>query len=166
MSCAKRLYSRVFDLLIDVIRSLVVIIALLTGMAYMTWFERRAISRLQVRIGPNRVGPAGLLQPLADALKLFFKEDVQPSMADRFLYPLAPGISLVAALAALAVIPIGPSIMIAGRQIDLIIQDMPVALLYLIGASSLGVYGVVLGGWSSGPNYWLLGALRGGPQAA
>src|SRR5438132_2628858 len=133
-------------------------------MAYMTWFERRAISRLQVRIGPNRVGPTGLLQPLADALKLFFREDVRPSMADPFLYPLAPGISLLAALAAFAVLPVGPPITIGGRQIDLIIQDMPVALLYLIGASSLGVYGVVLGGWSSGSKYSLLGALRGGAQ--
>src|SRR5690348_16118805 len=133
-------------------------------MAYMTWFERRVISRMQLRIGPNRVGPSGLLQPLADALKLFFKEDVRPSMADAFLYPLAPGISLVAALASFAVIPIGPTFSIAGRSIDLIIQDMPVALLYLIGASSLGVYGVVLGGWSSGSKYSLLGALRGGAQ--
>jgi NADH-quinone oxidoreductase subunit H len=155
---------RVFDLLLDVIRSLLLILALLTGMAYMTWFERRAISRLQVRVGPNRVGPSGLLQPAADALKLFFKEDVRPGMADRLLFPLAPGISLVAALAAFAVIPVGPPITIAGRQIEPVIQDMPVALLYLIGASSLGVYGVVLGGWSSGSKYSLLGALRGGAQ--
>src|SRR5689334_1303762 len=133
-------------------------------MAYMTWFERRVISRMQLRVGPNRVGPTGLGQPVADALKLFFKEDIRPSMADRWLYPLAPGISLVAALAAFAVIPVGPNITIAGRQVDLIIQDMPVALLYLIGVSSLGVYGVVLGGWSSGSKYSLLGALRGGAQ--
>jgi NADH-quinone oxidoreductase subunit H len=154
----------VSDLIIQIIRSLIIIIALLTGMAYMTWFERRVISRMQVRIGPNRVGPSGLMQPLADALKLFFKEDVRPAMADRFLYPLAPGISLLAALAAFAVIPIGPTINIGGRPIELVIQDMPVALLYLIGASSLGVYGVVLGGWSSGSKYSLLGALRGGAQ--
>jgi NADH-quinone oxidoreductase subunit H len=104
--------------LVDVVRSLVIIIALLTGMAYMTWFERRVISRLQVRIGPNRVGPTGLFQPLADALKLFFKEDVRPAMADPILYPLAPGISLVAALAAFAVLPIGPALNIGGRSTD------------------------------------------------
>jgi NADH-quinone oxidoreductase subunit H len=154
----------VSSVVIDVIRSLIIIVALLIGMAYMTWFERRVISRLQVRIGPNRVGPTGLLQPIADAMKLFFKEDVRPAMADRFLYPLAPGISLVAALASFAVIPIGPTITIAGREISLIIQDTPVALLYLIGVSSLGVYGVVLGGWSSGSKYSLLGSLRGGAQ--
>jgi NADH-quinone oxidoreductase subunit H len=154
----------VSEILIDVVRSLIIIIALLTGMAYMTWFERRVISRMQLRIGPNRVGPSGLGQPLADALKLFFKEDIRPAMADRFLYPLAPGISLVAALAAFVVLPIGPTISIAGRQIGLVIQDMPVALLYVIGASSLGVYGVVLGGWSSGSKYSLLGSLRGGAQ--
>ncbi|MBV9579855.1 MAG: NADH-quinone oxidoreductase subunit H, partial [Chloroflexi bacterium] len=96
--------------------------------------------------------------------KLFFKEDVRPAMADRWLYPLAPGISLVAALAVFAVIPVGPTITIGGRSIDLIIQDMPVAVLYLIGASSIGVYGVVLGGWSSGSKYSLLGSLRGSAQ--
>lgn len=152
------------DLIISIVKSLVIIVALLTGMAYMTWFERRVISRLQVRIGPNRVGPTGLGQPIADALKLFFKEDVRPGMADPRLYPLAPGISLLAALATFVVIPIGPTISIGGRSIDLIVQDMPVAVLYLIGASSIGVYGVVLGGWSSGSKYSLLGALRGSAQ--
>jgi len=156
----------VSELLVQVVGSLVVIVALLTGMAYMTWFERRVISRLQVRIGPNRVGPTGLAQPIADALKLFFKEDVQPSMADRFLYPLAPGISLVAALAAFAVIPVGPMLTIGGQSINLIIQDLPVAVLYLVGISSIGVYGVVLGGWSSGSKYSLLGALRGSAQSS
>src|SRR5919205_2015084 len=153
-----------FNLTVDVVLSLVIIFGLLTAMAYMTWFERRVISRLQVRVGPDRVGPTGLLQPLADALKLFFKEDIRPAMADRFLFPLAPVISLIAALAAFAVIPIGPTWNLGGFQIPLVIQDMPVALLYLIGASSLGVYGVVLGGWSSGSKYSLLGALRGGAQ--
>jgi NADH-quinone oxidoreductase subunit H len=154
----------VSQLLVQVVGSLIIIVALLMGMAYMTWFERRAISRLQVRIGPNRVGPTGLMQPIADALKLFFKEDIRPARADRFLYQLAPGISLLAALAAFAVIPVGPTIIIGGQSLDLIIQDMPVAVLYLIGVSSLGVYGVVLGGWSSGSKYSLLGSLRGGAQ--
>jgi NADH-quinone oxidoreductase subunit H len=154
----------VFELLSDVVRSLIIIVALLTGMAYMTWFERRVISRLQVRIGPNRVGPTGLLQPIADALKLYFKEDIRPAMADRVLYPLAPVISLIAALAAFAVIPIGPNLNLGGFPIPLVVQDMPVAVIYLIGVSSLGVYGVVLGGWSSGSKYSLLGALRGGAQ--
>jgi NADH-quinone oxidoreductase subunit H len=104
------------------------------------------------------------MQPIADALKLFFKEDIAPSMADRFLYPLAPGISLLAALAVFAVIPVGPTITIGGQTVPLIIQDMPVAVLYLIGLSSIGVYGVVLGGWSSGSKYSLLGALRGSAQ--
>ena len=153
-----------FDFVVSVIRSLIIIFGLLTGMAYMTWFERRVISRLQIRIGPNRVGPNGLLQPMADAVKLFFKEDIRPAMADPFLFPLAPGISLLAALAAFAVLPVGPTLSIAGQPVALIVQDMPVALLYLIGASSLGVYGVVLGGWSSGSKYSLLGALRGGAQ--
>src|SRR5436305_11608025 len=98
------------ELAVDVIRSAVIIFALLTGMAYMTWFERRAISRLQVRLGPNRVGPSGLLQPLADALKLFFKEDIAPATADRPLYLLAPAIALFAALAAFAVMPLGPTV--------------------------------------------------------
>src|SRR5215211_8759975 len=97
------------ELVIDVVRSVVIIFALLTGMAYMTWFERRVIGRFQVRIGPNRVGPAGLLQPLADAVKLFFKENINPIAADKLLYPLAPAISLFAALAAFAVVPITPA---------------------------------------------------------
>lgn len=152
------------ELAIDVVKSVIFIVILLTGMAYMTLFERVAISRMQVRLGPNRVGPAGLLQPLADAVKLLFKEDVRPALADRLLYPLAPLISLIAAVAAFAVIPLGPTIELAGVRIPLVIQEMPVAVLYLLGASSLGVYGVVLGGWASGSKYSLLGALRGSAQ--
>src|SRR5688572_8712480 len=117
------------SLTIDVIRSLVIIFALLTGMAYMTWFERRVISRLQVRVGPNRTGPAGLLQPLADALKLFFKEDIAPSTADRLLYPIAPAIALFAALSAFAVIPIGPTVSVGGLEVPLQIVDLPVGVL-------------------------------------
>jgi NADH-quinone oxidoreductase subunit H len=154
----------VSELVVDVIRSLVWIFALMTAMAYMTLFERRVIGALQLRIGPNRVGPNGFLQPLADALKLFFKEDVRPAHADALLYPLAPAIALVAALATFAVIPVGPTLQLGGVTLPLQIADLPVGLVYLIAASSIGVYGVVLGGWSSGSKYALLGSLRGGAQ--
>src|SRR5438105_14067903 len=122
-SLARRRWSPVFEIGLDVGRSLVIIFALLTGMAYMTWFERRAISRLQVRIGPNRVGPAGLAQPLADALKLVFKEDVRPAMADRFLYLLEPGISLLAALAAFALLRIAPMRSVVRGRTDSIARE-------------------------------------------
>ncbi|MDE3075014.1 MAG: NADH-quinone oxidoreductase subunit NuoH [Chloroflexota bacterium] len=133
-------------------------------MAYMTWFERRVISRLQVRVGPDRVGVAGLLQPLADAVKLFFKEDIRPARADQILFPLAPAISLFAALAAFAVIPIGPTVKIAGATMPIGIARLNVGLLYLVGVSSLGVYGLILGGWSSGSKYSLIGGLRAAAQ--
>ena len=152
------------ELLIDVIKSIIIIGALLTMMPYLTLFERRIISRLQVRMGPNRVGPAGLLQPLADGLKLFFKEDIAPAPADRPLYLLAPAISLFAAIAAFAVIPIGPTINLAGAQIPLVIADLQIGVLFLVGVSSLGVYGLVLGGWASGSKYSLLGGLRAAAQ--
>jgi NADH-quinone oxidoreductase subunit H len=152
------------DLVIDLIRSAVVIFALLTGMAYMTWFERRVISKLQVRIGPNRVGTFGLLQPLADALKLFFKEDIAPAPADRPLYLLAPAITLFAALAAFAVMPLGPTVSVGGASVPLQVAELPVSLLYVIGASSMGIYGLVLGGWASGSKYSLLGGLRAAAQ--
>jgi NADH-quinone oxidoreductase subunit H len=155
---------RVPDLAIDLLRSAVLVFMLLTGMAYMTLFERRVISRLQVRLGPNRTGPSGLLQPLADALKLFFKEDIKPAAADRLLYPIAPALALVAALAGFAVIPIGPPLVLGGSSIAPQVAELPVSLLYLIGASSLGVYGVVFGGWASGSKYSLLGGLRAAAQ--
>ncbi len=148
----------------DAGRSAILILLLLTGMAYMTWFERRVISRLQVRIGPNRVGVGGLLQPLADALKLFFKEDIRPTRADWLLFPLAPAISLFAAIAAFAVVPLGPPVMVAGVQVPGAIATLSVGLLYLVGVSSLGVYGLVLGGWASGSKYSLMGGLRAAAQ--
>jgi NADH-quinone oxidoreductase subunit H len=154
----------VTDLPIIGLRAVLVLFFLLTGMAYMTWFERRVIGRLQVRIGPNRVGPGGLLQPLADALKLFFKEDIAPAPADRSLFLLAPAIALFAALAAFAVIPLGPTIRNAGADIPQVVADLPVSVLYILGASSLGVYGLVLGGWASGSKYSLLGGLRAAAQ--
>ena len=152
------------ELAVDILRSVTLLLLLLTGMAYMTLFERRVISRLQVRLGPNRTGPSGLLQPLADALKLFFKEDITPAAADRLLYPIAPALALVAALASFAVIPLGPPLVVGGTQIAAQIVELPVSVLYLIGASSLGVYGLVFGGWASGSKYSLLGGLRAAAQ--
>jgi NADH-quinone oxidoreductase subunit H len=152
------------ELAVDIIRSVTLMLLLLTGMAYMTLFERRVISRLQVRLGPNRTGPFGLLQPLADALKLFFKKNITPATADRLLYPIAPALALVAALASFAVIPLGPPLVVGGTQIATQIVELPVSVLYLIGASSLGVYGLVFGGWASGSKYSLLGGLRAAAQ--
>jgi len=147
-----------------VVKSLVIIVALLTGFAYMTWLERKGAAYIQSRIGPNRAGPFGLLQPVADAIKLFFKEDIVPAQADKIIYTLAPVMSVVPALIAFAVIPVGDSITLFGRTIPLHLANVNVALLYLLAVSSLGVYGIVLGGWSSNNKYALLGGLRSSAQ--
>ncbi len=152
------------DLLVNLGRSLLVIAVLMTAMPYMTWFERRLLSRMQSRVGPNRVGPMGLLQPLADGLKLLFKEDIRPAGADQVLFTVAPAIALFAAIAAFAVVPFGPTVQIAGVDIPMVVADLPVGVLYLVGTSSLGIYALVFGGWSSGSKYSLLGALRAAAQ--
>lgn len=155
----------VANLVFVVTLCLVFIVALLTAVAYTTLFERRVISAMQVRKGPNRAGPFGFLQPLADGIKLFFKEDTVPTTADRFLHNLAPGISLFAAMAAFAVVPVGPEYVLPFiGPVQLWIADLNVGVLYLLGVASLGVYGIVIGGWSSGNKYSLLGALRGAAQ--
>ncbi|HBY98558.1 MAG TPA: NADH-quinone oxidoreductase subunit NuoH [Chloroflexi bacterium] len=149
----------------EVLIKIVIIMGfLLTGFAYMTLFERRVIARLQSRIGPNRAGPEGLLQPLADGLKLIFKEDIIPTRADRLLYLLAPIIAVVPAFLAFAVVPVGPAITLFGREITLYLVDINIALLYFLGLGSLGVYGVVLAGWASNNKYSLLGGLRASAQ--
>jgi len=148
----------------SIIMAIVIIGALLTGFAYMTLIERRVVGRIQVRYGPNRVGFGGVFQPLADAVKLLFKEDIVPLQADRPVFTLAPIISLTVALAAFAVIPFGNAINIFGVQIPLRLADVNVGILYIFGISSLGVYGIVLAGWSSNNKYSLLGGVRSSAQ--
>lgn len=151
-------------LLIDAAKSLVFLVGVLTAFAYVTLLERRLLARFQLRVGPNRVGPLGLLQPLADGIKLLFKEDFVPGGADRYVYLLAPLISVVAALFVYAVIPIGPPVHLFGRAIPLYVADVNVGILLVLGASSVGVYGVILGGWASNNKYSLLGGLRSSAQ--
>ena len=152
------------DLLITAIKSAVVLVGVLTAFAYTTLLERRLLARFQLRLGPNRVGPFGLLQPLADGIKLIFKEDFRPAGADRVVYLAAPLISVVAALFVYAVIPIGPPVRLFGREVPLYIANVNIGILLVLAASSIGVYGVILGGWSSDSKYSLLGGLRSSAQ--
>ncbi|MDR7485587.1 MAG: NADH-quinone oxidoreductase subunit NuoH [Armatimonadota bacterium] len=146
------------------VKSAVLLALLLTAFAYMTLLERRLIARFQLRYGPNRVGPFGLLQPLADGIKLIFKESFIPARADVLVYWIAPAISMIAALFVYAVIPIGPEVQIFGRRISLYLADVNIGILLVLGASSIGVYGIILGGWSANNKYALLGSLRSSAQ--
>jgi len=143
---------------------LLVFVFLVVMTLFAIWYERRVVARMQVRPGPNRVGPAGLLQSLADGLKLAFKEDIMPKAADRVVFFFAPVISTVAAFTAFAVIPFGPVVSVFGEKTPLQLTDMPVAVLVVLACSSMGIYGIVLGGWASGSTYPLLGGLRSSAQ--
>jgi NADH-quinone oxidoreductase subunit H len=141
-----------------------IIVFLLTSVLIAIWFERKVVGRMQVRPGPNVHGPFGLLQSLADAMKLLLKEDINVKSADKVVYLVAPMISVFCALLTFAVIPLGPAVNMFGIQTPLQLTDFPVAVLYILAATSLGVYGIVLGGWSSGSTYPLLGAVRSTAQ--
>jgi NADH-quinone oxidoreductase subunit H len=151
-------------LIIPLIKIILVLLIILTSVANLVWAERRISAFIQNRIGPNRVGPFGLLQAPADVLKLFIKEDIVPENANKFIHTLAPIISLAVALTTFAVIPFGNTIELFGRPIKLMIADVNIGVLYILAMTSLGVYGVTLSGWSSNNKYSLLGGLRSSAQ--
>jgi NADH-quinone oxidoreductase subunit H len=150
------------------IKSLVLIFALLGGFAYLTWYERRALARMQVRIGPNRAGPEGLLQPVADAIKLIFKEELIPERAERILFIAAPLLVMTPAVIITATVPWGPDISLQGLGIPYTIKpyiaNINVGVLYFTAIAAIAVYGIVLAGWSSDNKFAMLGGLRSTAQ--
>lgn len=152
-------------LVVALIKIVVLLFLLMTMLAYLTWFERKVIAHIQSRWGPYRVGPHGLLQPLADGLKFLFKEDLAPAGADKFVFFLAPLLTLSLAITSIALIPFGPNdITIFGQHTPLQIANLSLGLLFLFAITSVGVYGVTLAGWSSNSKYSLLGGLRSSAQ--
>ncbi len=143
---------------------LLLVVAVLTGCAYSTYMERKVVARLQHRMGPTYAGPYGLLQPLADAVKLIFKEDIVPSRVERVIFALAPVISFVPALLTFVVVPFGPEIELFGHTIQMVGTDLNIGILFVFAVTSLGVYGIVLAGWSSGSKYSLMGGIRSSAQ--
>ncbi|WP_448062083.1 NADH-quinone oxidoreductase subunit NuoH [Cellulomonas hominis] len=146
------------------LKAVAIIVFLLTSVLIAIMFERRVVGRMQLRPGPNRQGPMGLLQSLSDAMKLLFKEDMTVKAADKLVYILAPMIAVFCSLLTYAVIPFGPQVSIFGVSTPLQLTDFPVAVLYILAAASVGVYGIVLGGWSSNSTYPLLGSVRSTAQ--
>ncbi len=146
------------------IKSLVVILALTVGFAYVTWFERRVLAKFQVRIGPNRAGKQGLLQPVADALKLIFKEELVPEKADKLIFIMAPVLTMIPALIITAVVPWGPSITLFGKTFTLSVADINLGVLYILTVTSISIYGITLAGWASNNKYATLGGLRATAQ--
>ena len=153
-----------FFLVESVVKCIVVIGCLLTFFAYLTLAERRLLGRIQIRRGPNRVGPFGLFQPIADGIKALTKEDMVPAQADKAVFVMGPMIAVFAALAMFAVIPFGGTVHILGRAVKLVIGDVDIGILFIFAFATLGEYGIVLGGWSSGSKYGVLGALRAAAQ--
>ncbi|TMD10505.1 MAG: NADH-quinone oxidoreductase subunit NuoH [Chloroflexi bacterium] len=146
------------------VKAVIIVLFLATAAAYSTYAERKVAAHIQLRIGPNRVGPIGLLQPAADAVKLLFKENVAPAGRDRLLYLIAPGFAAAAAIFAFAVIPVSGTQTVDGYQLHWDIAHLNVGLLYILAVTSLGVYAIFLGGWSANSKYSLLGALRSSAQ--
>ena len=151
-------------ILISLAKILLVITLLFLTVAYLTYFERKVSAWAQNRIGPNRVGFKGLLQPFADVFKLLLKEDIVPEKADRIVHLLAPMISLFVAFSTFAVIPFGPEVHLFGYDIPLVVADVNMGILFVLALTSLAVYGLTLAGWSSGSKYSLLGGIRSSAQ--
>ncbi|MCC7417620.1 MAG: NADH-quinone oxidoreductase subunit NuoH [Acidobacteria bacterium] len=149
---------------IPLVKILVVLNATLVAVSYMVLLERKVIAWTQSRLGPMRVGPYGVLQPIADAIKLMIKEDITPVRADRWVFTLAPIISMVPALIVYAVIPFGPTVTIFGHAVPLYVTDINVGLLYIVSVASVGVYGIILAGYASNSKYPLLASLRASAQ--
>ena len=151
-------------ILVSVIKTVIALIVLLTAVAYTVWLERKVVGHIQNRWGPTRVGPFGLLQPLADGVKFLFKEDLTPPHVYKPLYIAAPMLSLIFALTSIALIPVGNVVSVGGIRTPLEITDVNIGLLIILGITSMGVYGVALAGWSSNSKYSLLGGLRASAQ--
>ena len=151
-------------LVIPLLKILIVLNATLVAVTYMVLLERKVIAWAQSRLGPMRVGPYGVLQPIADAIKLMIKEDITPVKADRWVFTVAPIISMVPALIVYAVIPFGPTVSLFGRQVSLFITDINVGLLYIVSVASVGVYGIILAGYASNSKFPLLASLRASAQ--
>ena len=147
-----------------IVKGFILCLILLTGFAYLTLYERRALARMQVRVGPNRAGPQGVLQPIADAVKLIFKEELTPGHVYKLVFILAPVLTVVPSLVLAAVIPLGTSFNLFGRVITLYVADLNVGVLYLTSIASIAVYGIVLAGWSSNNKYAMLGGIRSSAQ--
>lgn len=149
---------------VTLIKTVLIFVVLVLLTLFNIWWERRVVARMQHRIGPNVNGPFGLLQSLADGVKLALKEDIIPKAADKVVFLLAPVIAVVPAFVTFSVIPFGPEVNFFGHQTPLQLTDMPVAVLFVMAVASIGIYGIVLGGWSSGSTYSLLGGLRSSAQ--
>ena len=150
--------------IIAAVKVIVVFVALLVVTLLVIWFERKVIADMQDRRGPNRWGPFGILQTLADGVKLFFKEDFRPQNADAWTYALAPLAAMIPSFLAFAVVPIGDHVTVGDRRVDFILSDINIGILFFLAMGSLGVYGIVLAGWASGSKYPLLGGIRSSAQ--